>query len=264
MNTNDSSVTSDLFIVLGTANPQRFEVVWQMVDYLLFNGEKVEVCHHQDEEIPESPALSRLRSKDEFSLAQWSLREDSCDFAAAPFPKEDVTTILVGHGKDHLVDTLETLVYWLPNSNFNLQRITTWVDCQLIENSLNAKKWYECCFHFSDLVILDEFKALPLSWLKEFKEYFKKECYPCIIENTRKGRLRDMFLIMDNQIRRIAQVFEKPDDLYQNFADDDDEEEMEDEASVDSASPENEPYFERLIDGRRSKLVPDPFKRVKE
>ena len=260
----DSSGSSDLFIILGTANPQRFEVVWQMVDYLIFHGEKVEVCHHLDETPPESPALNRLTSKgDSFKLTNWHLKEDSCDFAQPPVPKDNVTTLFIGHGRDFLVDTIETLTYWLPRSGFNLQRITTWVDCQQVSATLNAKKWYECCFHFSDLVILDEFKELPLSWLKEFKEFFKKECYPCIIENTRKGRLHDMFLVMDNQIRRIAQVFEKPDDLYDDFGDDEDEED-EEESAVDLSSPENEPYFERLNDGRRSKLVPDPFKGVGE
>jgi len=258
MNESDSVETSDLFIILGSANPQRFEIVWQMAEYLIYHGETVEVCHHADDTPPESPALQRLLAKS-FTLSQWSLKEATCNFHQAPLPKPGVTTLFVGHGSRQLVDTIETISFWLPDSGFNLQRVSTWVDCTRVAESPAAKKWYECCFHFTDLVILDEFKNLPLSWLQEYKDFFKKECFPCILENTKKGRLHDMFLVMDNQIRRIAQVFEKPDDQYEVFPDDDDEDDMEDDEDVENTSPENEPYFERLVDGRRSKLVPDPL-----
>ena len=196
MNESDSGEKSDLFIILGSAHEQRFETVWQMAEYLIYHGETVEVCHHEDEALPESPALTRLMAK-ALSLSQWSLKEESCNFKHAPIAKPGVTTLFVGHGVHYLVDTIETLTQWLPQSPFDLQRITTWVDCQRVSESMTARKWYECCFHFSDLVILDEFKNLPLSWLHEYKEFFKKECYPCIIENTKKGRLHDMFLVMD-------------------------------------------------------------------
>jgi hypothetical protein len=252
---------SDLFVVLGSASPQRFEVLWQMADYLLFHGESVEVWHHEEEIPPESPALSRLLEK-ELKLRTWSLREDACRFDQAPQPTPGVTAIFLSHGVRFLVDTLETLALWMPDSGFQLQRITTWVDCKRVNDSSTARKWYECCFHFSDLVILDEFKDLPVSWLKEYKDFFKKECYPCIIDNTRKGRLHDLFMIMDNPVMRIAQVFEKPDDLpfveiEMSSEEDDDEEEASD--GIDATDPAREPYFERMIDGKRSKVVPDPY-----
>lgn len=256
MNESDPVEQSELYIILGTAHDQRFEAVWQMAEYLTFNGDTVEVCLHADERPPESPTLLRLQGK-AFSLSQWSLNADSCDFKEAPIAKTGVITLFVGHGQSYLVDTIETLTYWLPHSNFALQRVTTWVDCKRASESMITKKWYECCFHFSDLVILDEFKTLPVSWLKEYKEFFRKECLPCIVENTRKGRLHDMLVIMDNQTLRIAQVFENPDEYPIDLLEDE-EEEDDDEGLNHRPSPENESYFERLIDGKRSKLVPDP------
>lgn len=254
MNPSEQEKQSDLFIVLGGASPQRYEVVFQMVAYLLFNGETVDLWHHKDEPPPESPSLTPLLTKG-LTLHPWSLEQDSCAFAQPPTARPGVTTLFLAHGSLHLVDTLETLAYWLPNSGFSLQRITTWVDCLKVSQSTRARKWYECCFHFSDLVILDEFKTLPVSWLKEYKDFFKRECYPCIIDNTRKGRLHDFPLIMDNQVRRIAQLFESPEAAMLRMDEDEDDEE---EDSIDLTLPENEPYFERLIDGRRSKLVPEP------
>ncbi len=257
MNSSNSGEKSDIFLIFGSASPQRFEILWQMAEYLIFGGESVEVCLHSEESPPESAALERLQDKAGFSMSQWNLEADSCDFDSAPIQKPNVTTLFLSHGTHYLVDTFETLSHWLPDSGFELQRVTTWVDCKQVHTDANAKKWYECCFHFSDLVILDEFKTLPDSWFKEYKDFFKKECYPCIVENTRKGRLHNMFVLMDNQLRRIAQVFEKTVDFYAIL--DEDEEEMEENEPTTTTSPKYEPYFERLVDGRRSKVVPEPL-----
>ena len=256
MNPSEPELTSDLFVVLGVANDQRFEIVFQMASYLIFHGESVELWHHESEALPDCPALAQLLNKG-MQTSTWSLETESCAFAKAPIARPGVTALFLAHGTLHLVDTLETLAYWVPCSGFALQRITTWVDCYKVSQCSRTRKWYECCFHFSDLVILDEFKSLPVSWLKEYKAFFKRESYPCIIENTRKGRLHDMLLVMDNQVRRIAQVFEKPDELVFALNDEEEDDDEEDELP-DLSQPQNEPYFERLIDGRRSKLVPDP------
>lgn len=257
MSAKSTSNDTDLFVVLGASHPQRIEVVFQMIEYLQFNGEQVTLCLHEEEkDLPDSPTKTRLIQKG-LHITQWQIDPQSATFTTTPATEDGNTVIMLGHGSRYLVDTLEALMFWLPNSGFSLQRITTWVDCQRYADSADTKHWYECCFHFSDLIILDEFKDLPLSWLKEFRDEFKTKCYPCIIENTKKGRLHDLYLVMDNQVRRISQVFENTDDLY--F---DEEDEIEDDAVLEDEeilnSSATDPFFERSIDGRRSKPVPEP------
>jgi hypothetical protein len=258
MTTDSSSADTELFVVLGSTHPQRLEAIWQMVEYLQSNNEKVTLCLNEEEtDLGDSQTKQRVMEKG-LHLTYWQVDPEKSEFTTPPTAFEQANiVILLGHGSKYLVDTLEALSKWLDGSAFELQRITTWVDSQKLTDSITAKKWYECCFHFSDLLILDEFKNLPLPWLKEFRENFNTKSYPCIIENTKKGRLHDLYLIMDNQVRRISQVFEESDDLYFDVETEveEEDEELEDEDILNQKSVD--PYFERSPDGRRSKPVPD-------
>ena len=257
MSAESTSTDTDLFVVLGSAHPQRLEILWQMVEYLQFHGETVTLCvHEKEKDLPDSPAKTRLLQKG-LEITHWQIDPENAQFTTPPsVAREQDTLILLGHGTRYLADTLETLSAWLPGSGYALQRIMTWVDGQRYADSADAKRWYECCFHFSDLVIVDEFKNLPLSWLKEFRNEFSTKCYPCIIENTKKGRLHDLYLVMDNQVRRISQVFEESDDLYFDEEDEIEEDEvLEEKESLNQSA--TDPFFERSIDGRRSKPVPE-------
>lgn len=257
MTTEPPSAVAELFVVLGSTHPQRFEAVWQMVEYLQMNNEKVTLCLHEEEpDLPDSPAMLRVMEKG-LQLTHWQVDSEKSEFTSPPTAAEQSNTvILLGHGSKYLVDTLEALSKWIHGSGFELQRIMTWVDSQKLTDSTIVKKWYECSFHFSDLLILDEFKNLPLSWLKDFRVNVSAKSYPCIIENTKKGRLHDLYLIMDNHVRRISQVFEDSDDLYFDVVDEtEEEEELVDEEILNQGSVD--PFFERSVDGRRSKPVPD-------
>lgn len=250
---NDSPTsTNELFVILGASHPQRFEVLWQIIDYLHYNGEKVTLFTHKDEsDLPDSKAKDRVLKKG-LQVEQWELDSESTGFKHPPAVSEKGRiTILLGHGSLYLVDTLEVLSQWLPLSDMTLQRVMTWVDAERLSKNPDVKKWYECSFHFSDLVILDEFKNLPLAWLKEFRDYFKSQSYPCIVENTKKGRLNDLYVTMDNQTRRISQVFEVSDEFYSQM---ELKEELKDGVLIKLPI---EPFFERSPEGRRSQLVPD-------
>lgn len=257
MITHEEKPKQEIFVVLGSSHSSRLEAVWQIIDFLHFNGEKTAVCVHESEiDFPESKTKERAIEKG-MIVTTWSIDEKSATLTKTPdATEEERVTIFVGHGKHYLVDTIEALSKWLPDSPFELQRIITWVDGDKYANTENAKSWYECCFNFSDLVILDEFKDLPLSWLKEIKDHFKTESMPCIVENTKKGRLQNLHTIVDNLLLRVSQVFEQSNEIQVEYEIEGDEEDDELADEEDLNKPIMDPYFERVIDGKRAKPVP--------
>jgi hypothetical protein len=251
------SPVSRLYLVLGSRSSQKDRVVLQLAEYLLQENEHVVVCYEDGHGMEESEDLARCLGRG-MKMETWTLQTaDGVFDKAPPADSEPGVLLWLGPGNRRLVDAIEAVSNWLPESGRALERVITWVDAGLYQKSRHAQHWYQCCFHFSDLVILDEFKDLPASWLKEFKDFFHRECYPCIIENTRKGRVQHLNIALDNQALRISQVFEPEEDEYDGFEVVDEDK---DSAGEDSEFPEENPterYFERSLDGRHSNPVPD-------
>ncbi|MCG8528370.1 MAG: hypothetical protein MI748_18465 [Opitutales bacterium] len=247
----------EFFVLLGMRSPERLDALCQLIEYWHFHGEKVLLWHHENEPLPEDhEAFSRLKKKGLEQIA-WDWNEDATDFAQpdVTFSGADVVLFL-DYGGKQLIDTLEILSKWLPQSPLDLERIITWVHCQNVSENFLIKRWYETCFHFSDAVILDAFKDLPATWLKEYQQHFKTQCYPCIVENTKKGRLKNLQNIVDDQVRRISQAFEfEQIDMNWDFEIETEDGEEDDDDFDDL--PPKEAFFERNPDGKRSKIVTD-------
>jgi hypothetical protein len=248
-----------LYLVLGCLSPQRDHVLLQLVEYLQHEGDSVTLCHENAHPVTMGEDLERCMGKG-LKLDNWSLSPAGASFQKAP-PVPCNTDVLLwsGPGTTRLADAIEAVATWLPESGCTLERVITWVDAARYHRQRQAQHWYHCCFHFSDLVLMDEFRELPASWLKEFRDYFHQECLPCIIENTRKGRVQHPNLVLDNQILRISQVFEPDESGLEGIevvVEEDDEEEEPGDAE-DWESIPKERYFERSLDGKHSNPVPD-------
>ncbi len=225
------------YILLGSAHEDRWKTVSQLVRYLIYNDEEVTLCIETSETLPEIPDLKQALDKG-LKENRWSLNSDETGFELEPeFSAAGGLLFWVSRGDTNPVSLVEILSNWLPLKGIQVERVITWVDSERCSQSSSNQKWYEACIHFSDFALLDRYKNLDSSWPAQFIEHFENEHYPCIIERMKKGRVRDESLVLDNQVRRITQIFDP--------VDNDDEEQILD------------PYFERLPDGRRSKVVPD-------
>ena len=83
--------------------------------------------------------------------------------------------------------------------------------------------------------------------MQDFVDRYKGNHFPCLIEATRKGRVKNPGLILEPQARRISLYFDPEEDKW---LDDDDEWEDEEDALVD-------PYLAKLPSGIRVKRIPD-------
>lgn len=225
------------YILLGSAHEDRWKTVSQLVRYLVYNDESITLCIENSEILPHTPELNQARGKG-MNIDRWALKPDDIVFETEPAsPSSSELLFLVSNADENPVALMEALSSWLPHKGIRVERVITWVDCERCSQSSKNQKWYEACIHFSDFVLLDRFKNLDPAWPAQFVEHFENEHYPCIIERTKKGRVRDESLLLDNQVRRITQIFDVADNDYEE--------------------PIIDPFFERLPDGRRSKIVPD-------
>jgi hypothetical protein len=253
MNRDDSK---ELYVMLGINHPQRINVLCQMLEYLVFNGIAPSVLVCKDLDIDKgNPVIDRIISKG-VDFLPWSLNTDSGGFSIDGTPGE--VSILLAPGDTSVIDVMEVLSKQVTAGIWELQRVITWVHSEYYANDSDSKRWYEACFHFSDLVILDCFKNMEQSALGSIKAHFHDESLPCILVNTKKDRLQELGLVMDNQARRITQVFDRSAESSIDY--EVEIEEGDEEDDIDAALPETniDPYFERNHDGRRSKPLPNP------
>jgi hypothetical protein len=77
---------------------------------------------------------------------------------------------------------------------------------------------------------------------------------------VKEGRVKNPALLLDPQARRVSQAFDEEQDwVFKNAEGEeiDEEDITDDEEEEVSATPAEDPYFERRLGGRRVKELPD-------
>ena len=129
--------------------------------------------------------------------------------------------------------------------------------------------WYDCCIHFSDVVLLSNRRDVPNKWVEEFKDRYLKEYYPCLFEFVKKGRLSNPSLVLAPQARRISKLFDETDEFV--FIDEDveiedegdvDEEDEDEDEKFQAGDPSKDPFLAKMVNGRREKTLPDVGKLI--
>ena len=191
-------------------------------------------------------SVDTLRKVEEnLRVAPWSLIEGNLQIDVDP---ETTHLFILSDGRGDPIDLLEALNNWLPITPFELGRIITVVNCGLLDANAKLKRWYDACIHFSDVVLLNNRVGLSSKWVSGFKARLHQSSFPCHVELVKKGRVANPALVLYPEPRRISLIFDEEENLY---ADDDD---ASDEEAVIRME---EPYFERLLSGRRVKELPD-------
>jgi len=178
-------------------------------------------------------------------VASWSLIKGNLQIEVDP---EATHLFLVSDGRADPIDLVEALKNWLPVTPFELGRIITVVNCALLDANPSLRRWYDACVHFSDVVLLNNRKGLSNRWVPAFKARIRQNSLPCHVVVVNKGRVANPALVLYPEPRRISLAFDDEEHLYP-----DDDDASDDEAVIRM----EEPYFERLLSGRRVKELPD-------
>lgn len=243
-----------LYIVLGSANSGRRDVIADLIR----NGtdpdtETVTLYLPEGEDpCPADEVFGKLRNT---TTANWQMDEGTRMLAEAPAEGSDILFFLT-QGSSDPIDQLEAIHDWaVEQGNIEIGRIFTVLNSQLAANEKGTRAWYEACIHFSDIVFFNIREDIPNKWFKDFEDHYAKECFPCLFELVKKGRVRNAAELLYPEARRMSLAF---DDLDPSMADSDYEVEIEATSDEDeSDETQVDPYFERLESGYRIKRLPD-------
>ena len=115
--------------------------------------------------------------------------------------------------------------------------------------------WYDCCIHFSDVVLLANRHGVSNKWVDKFKERYTKQYYPCLFDFVKKGRVANPSLILYSEVRRMTKLFDDADEFV--FDDDDEEDQPFEGEEANAGDLRKDPYFAKRVSGQRQNPVPD-------
>lgn len=238
-----------VYLILGSRGGGRAAVVSDLIDFGIEPSTSVEVCYSTgDRESWDSPLDLKHPACLQMTY-EWEGTERGLEID----PQGDAIFV-VADGHSDPADFVESFFLWLKDVGKELGRILTVADCGRIHEEPKMLLWYDCCVHFSDVVLLSNRRDVPNKWIDEFKDRYLKEYYPCLFEFVKKGRLANPSLVLEPEARRISKLFDEAEEYV--FEDDDEDEELEDEDEFAAGNPEKDPYLAKLVNGRREKTLP--------
>jgi len=242
-----------VYLLLGSPGSGRREVLADLLDGGLDEGDRPAVLLSAAE--PPAEADLRLGTPE-----RWRWEEGRIE-AAVPTGADRV--FFVAEGRRNPVDQLEAFKLWLPGQGLELGRVICVVDCAFASAHPQLQPWFDACIHFSDVVLLNHRDGVPNKWLSDFQSRYKDQCFPCLFEFVKKGRVHNPRLILEPLALRISHAFDaEPDwvildeDGEELEADAEDEGGAEGEEEVELVAKED-PYFVRWSSGRREKELPN-------
>ncbi|MFZ9746721.1 MAG: hypothetical protein ACO3G4_08835 [Opitutaceae bacterium] len=189
--------------------------------------------------------------------ARWRWDEGTI---AAECPPGTSHLFILAAGRRNPVDQLEAFKAWFALHRLELTRVICVLHGQLAARQPALLPWYDACVHFADVVLLHRREGLENKWLSGFLRHFEEQRLPCILELVKAGRVRNPALILEPQARRVSQAFDpEPEWIFTNAEGEevDPEEEPVDDDEELTATPAEDPYFERRNGGRRVREIPD-------
>ena len=240
---------SFVYLILGSPGSGRRSVVADLIEFGLNGPEKPNVF------VSPTENSEKIGSKHDISVAQYDWDGETLSLPLSDGSSDPI--FIVADGRSNPADFIEAFHDWLGETQQELARVITVVDCSLAEKVSKVRDWLDCCIHFSDVAILARRAGVSNKWVTAFQERYEKElCYPCLFEMDRKGRVRNPALVLDPLARRITRIFDEADEYEFEDADEDDGEEIPDE-ELKPGDLSSDPYLKRLLSGRREIEVPN-------
>lgn len=234
-----------VYLFLGCKGSDQFSVVADLIEFGT-EKEEVSVLYHAAGDAEEVASDFVVKHR-EVSVRACAVNGGSFDIVV---PESAELLFIVADGLADPADVVEAFHSWLPGSGCELGRIVTVLHCDLAVRQKVAFDWFECCIHFSDIVLLSRREKVSNKEMKLFLDRYEEECYPCLWEYVKKGRVSNPSLVLDTQPRRISRVFDEP----EVFEDDQEEDELEEEIAGDVTKDR---FLKRGSGGRRAVELPD-------
>jgi len=239
-----------VYLILGAENSGRREILLNLIEDSYGPDERPKVF------ISESEKTGPFDGKLGIAV-KWKWWDGNI---IAPVPDETKIIFFISDGRLNPVDQIEAFKIWLLAQSLELARIFTVVDSNLAEKNPGLLAWYDACIHFSDVVFMNKREGVANKWMSDFLARYKDEAYPCLFELVRSARVKNSALVLEPLALRISQTFEAEDVWVVSGQTEDDENDEEikdgDEEEVEMVIAED-PYFTRLLGGRRVKEIPD-------
>jgi hypothetical protein len=238
-----------VYLILGASGSGRREILVDLIDAGLAEGDRAAVMLAKSETPAESDAKLR-------SVFRWEWRDE---MIVGELPAEMSHVFFVTDGHANPVEQIEGFKTWVEAQGGEVARVLCVVNCQLAEKNPPLLAWYEACVHFSDVVLLTRREGVANKWLSDFLGHFEKQFYPCLFELVKQGRVKNPALVLDPLARRMSHVFDADQEWVFTDADGeeiDEDEETEGDEEVE-AKLEEDIYFARDAAGRRVKRIPD-------
>lgn len=235
-----------VYLFFGSPGSGRREILNDLLEFGLENGDRAVVL----ESSRELESGSEWSASQKVSTFSYEWKDDS--LILPEIDASDSDLFLLADGLTDPADFIEFFFNWISESEYELARIFTVVDCQLVARTSKAIVWYDCCIHFSDVVLLNRRDGLSNKVVNDFIDRYRKQYYPCFFEMVKKGRVKNPSLILDPSPRRIARLFDDPEPI-----DDDDEKEDFSDDELTPGDPSKDPFLKRVASGRRERVLPD-------
>jgi hypothetical protein len=239
---------SVVYLVLGLPGSGRDEVVFNLIESGIGDGQPVTVYHAAGEAtdggMAAHPSITRV---------PYTFKKDHFVIAPKTEPAEEPeAAFFLTDGRASVIDQIEAFPAWLATRGWELARILLVVDCALAAAHPKVVEWHEACVHFSDCVLLNRRNAACHVWAQNFQKKFAEARYPCVFVPVKQGRVPNALLVLFPEARRLTLVFDNIDPVDEL---DLDEENLPEEPFT--LENKVDPYFERLLSGHRVKPVPD-------
>lgn len=239
-----------VYLILGSRGGGRSSVVPDLVDFGLERASASQVFVSEEDAAVWGSPLSIRHALCEQKSYSWNGLDEGLSLEAT-----SETVFIVADGLSDPADFVEAFFNWLQGSEYELGRIITIADCNRIQQERKLLQWYDCCIHFSDVVLLSNRTEVSNKWVDEFKERYLKEYYPCLFVFVKKGHLPNPSLVLEPEARRISKLFDEADEYV--FEEDEDEEEFDEEDEPAAGDPSKDPFLAKLGNGRRNRTLPN-------
>lgn len=240
-----------LYIFLGIPKSGRREIIYNLIEESLLEGEKALVYVSENER--DSAFDEQLSARPDSESISWKMEAGAIQAEAEKKePGKESLHFFLTEGALSPMDQIEALADWAKTRSIEVARIYTVVHCQVAEKEKKLEAWYEQCIHFSDYVFLNRREDVSNKWVKAFEDGYKKAHYPCLFSLVKKGKLKNASEILHPEARRLSHIFDDIDAVDEiEFDEDNLPEEV-----IDLTRPAD-PYLEKHTSGHRVKKTPD-------
>jgi len=234
-----------VFLFLGCKGSDQFRVLADLIEFGT-GKEEISALYHAAGDAENVASDFQVKHR-EVKVAAYQIVDGRLEISV---PEGVELVFIAAEGVADPTDLVEAFHAWLPGSGCALGRVVTVLHCDLAVRQKVAFDWFECCIHFSDVVLLSRREKVTNKEMKRFLDHYEEECYPCLWEYVKKGRVSNPSLVLDTQPRRISRIFDEP----EFFDDDEEDDELEEDVAGDVTKDR---FLKRASGGMRSVELPD-------